>query len=182
MMFYDVLCFFGSLSKLVGLPMFANVCQVACIHVWNDAGLQWQAAQKPRGQGNIRLCDVLATESLRAKRLRFIQTFIRTFTTWVTLQFSVVKKREKSVYMSMYISMYLSIPKQQTESPKLPWMKQHRDEKTSKLQTLHCSPSKAGATNLTFRTSALLPKIWGVRTSVRKSSTKTFTQSLEAST
>ena len=48
MMFYDVLRIFGSLSKLAGLPWFANVYQVTCIHVWNDAGLQWQAAQKPR--------------------------------------------------------------------------------------------------------------------------------------
>lgn len=59
--FMMFLCFFCSPSKfkLVGLPWFANVCQVACIHVRNDAGLQWQAAQKPRLS-----CEVLATESL----------------------------------------------------------------------------------------------------------------------
>lgn len=148
--FMMFLCFFCSPSKfkLVGLPWFANVCQVACIHIRNDAGLQWQAAQKPRGPK----CSIIMRsvgnriiKSLkRAKRLRFIQTFIRTFTTWVTLEFSIVKRREKSVYIStgMYKYLHKYLHKLYQREPQI------ATNETSKLQTLHCSPSKAGATNL----------------------------------
>ena len=80
----------------------------------------------------------------RAKRLRFIQTFIRTFTTWVTLEFSEVKRREKSVYIStgMYKYLHKYLQKLYQREPQI------ATNETSKLQTLHCSPSKAGATNL----------------------------------
>lgn len=138
----------------VQVGWFAMVCQ--CLPSGMYPRPEWcrvAVASSPKTSWvlgrSVRLsCEVLATESLnhfkRAKRLRFIQTFIRTFTTWVTLEFSEVKRREKSVYIStgMYKYLHKYLQKLYQREPQI------ATNETSKLQTLHCSPSKAGATNL----------------------------------
>lgn len=122
--FMFLLCFFCSPSKLVchGLPMFAKW------HVSTSGMMQGCSGKQPKNLGrSLRCCEVLATESKWAKRLRFIQTFIRTFTTWVK---HAVFRREKTWNGNVYN------------------IAQIATNKTSKLQTLHCSPSKAGSADL----------------------------------
>ena len=124
MMFYVSFMFFCSPSKLVchGLPMFAKW------HVSTSGMMQGCSGKQPKNLGrSLRCCEVLATESKWAKRLRFIQTFIRTFTTWVK---HAVFRREKTWNGNVYN------------------IAQIATNKTSKLQTLHCSPSKAGSADL----------------------------------
>ena len=156
-LWFNLWCFYVSFvplpssSWLVG--WFAMVCQ--CLPSGMYPRPEWcrvAVASSPKTSWvlarSVRSCEVLATESLnslkRAKRLRFIQTFIRTFTTWVTLEFSEVKRREKSVYIStgMYKYLHKYLHKLYQREPQI------ATNETSKLQTLHCSPSKAGATNL----------------------------------
>lgn len=154
-LWFNLWCFYVSFVPLPssswlvchGLSMFAKW------HVSTSGMMQGCSGKQPKNLvGFGPKCSIIMRsvgnriiKSLkRAKRLRFIQTFIRTFTTWVTLEFSEVKRREKSVYIStgMYKYLHKYLQKLYQREPQI------ATNETSKLQTLHCSPSKAGATNL----------------------------------